>query len=673
MVAVCLLGVASTAAGGDPCTKFFVAGGKETSLSWHVDTHWYPVGVPGSTDVACILEAGSYEVTVTEPVEVVGLQLDALTEGDQKLKIIDTDFTLNGPGYVAGSTKLKVNDTAVLRTDGGGQLEVHSTLVIEGGTVEVDVDLYGHLNWWGEGSLTGELTTHPGCVIEVESHEAEAHLTVAEGFDNLCSLAFNDRVNQSLTVTSGSLVNTVTGIISTNAYAGLTTNTPELLAELDNRGLIDVNGIGLRVFRDGSQHQNGVDGTIQVTGAELEIDFGGVTEVPSNFTNYGTITVADGGSIGIVGFVGPLEVPSNFTNYGTVTVADGGSFRVVGPTSGSSTMAVVNWGLIDLEVGGIFALTDAVFDNPSSGEVSGSGILDLTEVSGVTFDGTLSPGHSPGILTVDGSMDVGTNTRVDIEVGGVVPGSNLDRLDFTGNLGADGELDVALINPYHPVGGERFHVLTYDHLDGWFSKVTLPPLMHLLAWNVDVGQHEVGLEVVCQGTQVGIEFAADRNPVSIGYEVIYRARVSNSSQVTATDLVISNALPAELSYRPDLSSSECVLVGSTVECHIASLAPMATWDSFIGAESILAGTVESTGQVDTWECDTDASDDQATATIEVVAAEPCDANYDLSVDPDDLVPAVGHIFGERADGNPDCRLANGITADDLAAIIEASQ
>ena len=336
-------------------------------------------------------------------------------------------------------------------------------------------------------------------------------------------------------------------------------------------------------------------------------------------------------------------------------------------------MAVVNWGLIDLELGGILALTDAVFDNPSSGEVSGSGILDLTEVSGVTFDGTLSPGHSPGILTVDGSMDVGTNTRVEIEVGGVVPGSNLDRLDFTGNLGADGELDVALINPYHPVGGERYQVLTYDHLDGWFSKVTLPPLMHLLAWNVDVGEYEVGLEVVCQGTQVGIDFAADRNPVSLGYEVIYRARVSNSSQVTATDLVISNDLPAELSYRPDLSSSECVLVGSTVECHIASLAPATTWDFFIGAESILTGSVESTGLVDAWECDTDSSDDQATATTEVVAAEPCDANYDLSIDSDDLVPAVGHIFGERADGNPDCRLANGITADDLAAIIEASQ
>jgi len=176
-VLLCLLGVASTAAGGDPCTKFFDPVGEASQLSWHDDNHWNPFGVPGPTDVACILETGSYEVRVTAPVTVAGLQLNDTTEGKPSLKIIDTDFTLNGPGYVAGGTKLKVNDTAVLRTDGGGHLEVHSTLVIEGGTVEIDIDLYGHLNWWGEGSITGTLTTHPGSVIEVEDLVTDANLT----------------------------------------------------------------------------------------------------------------------------------------------------------------------------------------------------------------------------------------------------------------------------------------------------------------------------------------------------------------------------------------------------------------------------------------------------------------------------------------------------------------
>ena len=333
----------------------------------------------------------------------------------------------------------------------------------------------------------------------------------------------------------------------------------------------------------------------------------------------------------------------------------------------------MNHGFIDLESSGIFGVAGAVFENSSKGSVRGSGTLDLSLSSGVVFDGTLSPGLSPGILTVDGSMDVGTNTMIDIEIGGVTPGVDLDRLDLTGILGADGTLAASLVGPYQPAEGERFQVLTFDQLNGWFETVDLPPLMHLLEWNVDVGVHEVGLEVFCQGTQLGIQLVADRDPVSVGYEVIVEARVTNRSKVPATNVVVSNELPAELSYRADLSSPACTLIGSTVECSIASLPPGKSSIFVIAVEPVVAGPVDSTGWVSAWECDTDASDDGSTTTIGAVAAAPCDANDDLSIDADDVVAAVGHIFGQRADGNPDCRLANGVTADDLAAIIEASQ
>jgi len=669
---VCLVCVGTATAQTLPCTKFFVSAGSDFDLSWHVDEHWSPLGIPEPTDVACILEAGNYQVTVTEPVTVAGLQID-VAMGNPKVKIIATNFTLNGFAYLAGTTKLKVNDGAVLRSDAGGVIEVHSKLVIEGGTVEVDVELYGHLNWWGTGSVTGTLVTYDGSVITVEDPELDAHLTVAAGFDLNGNLIFNDAIDQSLTVISGSLVNTATGTISSRAVEGGKGTTPELRADLVNHGLIDVDGLDLRLARGGSQHQNGADGVIQVADAEFEIDLGNLVEVPSNFTNYGTTTVAGGGSIRIVGTSGTLEVPSNFTNYGTTTVAGGGSIRIIGPAGESSSMAMVNLGFIDIETAGVFALTNAVFDNPSAGWVRGSGILDLVEAAGVVFDGTLSPGLSPGVLTIDGSVDVGTNTMIAIEVGGEVPGFDLDRLDVTGILGAGGALAITLVDPYQPAGGERYQVLTFDHLNGWFDKVGLPQLLHMLVWNVDVGESEVGLEVVCEGTQLGIELAADRDPVSVGYEVIVQTSVHNHSRVFATDVVVSNVLPAELIFRADLSSQECVLIGATVECSIVSLAPAATWNPVIGVEPVLAGPVDTTGLVSAWECDTDVSDDHAVASIRVVAAEPCDANDDLDINADDLAPAVGHIFGATAAGNPDCRLANGITADDLAAIIEASQ
>ena len=666
---LCLLFSGTVVAQTLPCTKYFVSGGSST---WHSDKNWNPVGVPEPNDVVCILEGGHYQIMVSDPVIVAGIEIN-VDIGKPMLEILGTEFTLNGPGLAAGDTMFKVTHGGVLRTNAGSTIEVHSKLVIDGGTVEIDVDLYGHLNYAGMGHLTGGLVTHPWSTIEYEDTGDEAHLIVSDGFDNQGHIIFDGKVSMTLEVSSGTVVNTAGGVVSTRSGAKLQGITSELKANVDNQGLIDVRGSGLRISQDGSQHQNGVDGEIQVADAELEIDLGGVIDVPSNFTNYGTITVADGGSIRIVGSTGLQDVPSNFTNYGTVTVAGGGSVRVVGPTGESSSMSVVNYGFFDLESGGSLSLVDVAFDNPTSGQISGSGILDITNASGVIFDGRLSPGFSPGILTVDGSLDLGTNTRVAIELGGETPGSQHDRLDMTGILGAGGELDVTLIDPYQPANGERFQILSFDGLGGWFNSTTLPPLMHLLAWNVDVGEHDIELEVICEGTQLGIEMAADRDPVSVDHELIYQTRVRNHSQVIATDVTVSTMLPSDLVFRPDLSSLECLLIGSTVECSVLSLAPAAVWDLAIGVEPIAVGSVENSGWVAAWECDTDPGDDQALASIEVVAAEPCDANDDFVIDADDLVPATAHIFGSRAAGNPDCRLAGGITADDLAAIIVASQ
>ncbi|MCU0302802.1 MAG: DUF11 domain-containing protein [Thermoanaerobaculales bacterium] len=671
----CLLLVSGIASADDDCTKFFQPPLIVSQPSWHDPANWSPVGVPDPTDVACLYEAGIYEVQVTQPVTIAGLRFDVIGMANPKLKIIATDFTLNGPGYLAGDTKLKVNDGAVLGTSGGGALEVHSKLVIEGGTVAVDVDLWGHLNWWGPSSLTGALTTHPGSVIEVEEPMMEAHLSVAQGFTNHGAIVLNDIVTQSLTVTGGGLVNAAGATISTSVVSGLAVPAPELRGAIDNNGLVAVAGLDLRLQADGVSHLNGEKGTIEVADAELELDLGGVLDVPSNFTNYGTTTAAGGGTIRVIGSAGATDVPSNFTNYGTTTVANGGTIRVIGSAGAtdSTPMTFLNAGDIDIAGGGAFELVNAILDNPVSGRVLGDGTLDLTLAAGATFDGTLSPGHSPGVLTVAGEIAVGPGSRVAIEVGGEQPGVDLDRLDVTGVFGAGGTLDVSLAGLYQPAGGERYQVLTFGGLSGWFDDLSLPPLGNLLGWAVDVGATELALDVVCQGTELGLALTPDRDPVSVGHEVVLRARVDNGSAVPATGVVVSAVLPSELVFRPDLSSPGCVLTGATVDCTIAGVVPGGAVELAIGLEPVVVGDLAADGSVGSWECDTEPADNQATGLVRVVAAEPCDADGSFSIDGGDLAPAAGHIFGAVAPGNPDCRVGNGVTADDLAAIIDAAQ
>jgi uncharacterized repeat protein (TIGR01451 family) len=524
--------------------------------------------------------------------------------------------------------------------------------------------------------LTGGLTTHPGSVIEVEDPEGPAHLTIADGFLNHGTLTLNDIVEQSVTVQSGTLNNAADGTIQTVASGLRGIEPPMLAGELDNQGLLEINGLDLVVKGDGSQFVNSDLGEITVADAELTLDLTGVLEVPSNFTNYGSITVAGGGSIRVNGAAGALDVPSNFTNYGSITVAGGGSVRVNGAAGAGdgSAMAAINHGLIHLETGGQMTLDGATYTQFPTGELSGNGTLDLSaSAPGGILEGTVSPGSSPGVLNVTGALVEGPSAEILIEIGGENPGSGHDRLAVTGTLTAGGEIDVDLLEPYHPVGGEQYEVVTFGSLAGAFAGVKLPHLMHLLVWSVVETPQSLLLEVLCEGVQLGVGVSADNDPVSVGEDVTYFVTVTNASSLPATDLVVTDVLPASLIFDQALSSPECFDFGGDVRCERPLLDPGAVWNLTIVAEAAVAGPITNTVLIDSWECDVLPDDNQSSTQVNAVLAERCDANYDLSIDSDDLVPSVAHIFGAQAPGNPDCRIGGGVTADDLAATIEAGQ
>ncbi len=248
-------------------------------------------------------------------------------------------------------------------------------------------------------------------------------------------LIFTGSVAMILEVTSGSLVNAADGVISTRGARGPVRGRSRTRAPTSSTTVSSMSMVSISSWsRMDPNIATRLTGSSRSPDAELEIDLGGVIDVPSNFTNYGTVTVGGGGTIRFVGSAGVTDVPSNFTNYGTVTVGGGGSIRFNGTSGESLGMTVSNHGFIDILTDGTFDLTSAVFDNPPSGWVRGTGTLDLDGAAGVSFDGTVSPGLSPGILTVEGPFDEGPNAAIIIEIGGESPGTNLDRLDVSGTL-----------------------------------------------------------------------------------------------------------------------------------------------------------------------------------------------------------------------------------------------
>jgi hypothetical protein len=112
------------------------------------------------------------------------------------------------------------------------------------------------------------------------------------------------------------------------------------------------------------------------------------------------------------------------------------------------------------------------------GFVKGSGTFE-----NVVFDGIFSPGHSPALVTVGNTIYTSSNV-LEIELGGLLPGSQHDKIVHNGNAAVGGTLDVVLINAFVPQFGNAFDIFDWNAgLSGTFSTVNLPSLNPGLVWD----------------------------------------------------------------------------------------------------------------------------------------------------------------------------------------------
>ncbi len=110
--------------------------------------------------------------------------------------------------------------------------------------------------------------------------------------------------------------------------------------------------------------------------------------------------------------------------------------------------------------------------------------------------GTLAPGDDPGLTTVFGNYSQGASASLQIELGGLTPGSTYDQVVATGNAAIGGDLSVVLFGGFNPTLGESFKILTAGAVSGNFSHLALPALGPNLSWSVDYEPTFVALNVV---------------------------------------------------------------------------------------------------------------------------------------------------------------------------------
>jgi T5SS/PEP-CTERM-associated repeat protein len=364
----------------------------------------------------------------------------ALIVGDQAF--IDSGVALTLDGGVFTTRNLLGPGTLVLKS---GSLTLGSPLTIGAGqplgsALRVGPGLSVNVNNTARVDAGSVLALAGGTFSSSSSVTNFGEVQLADDFSNLGGTSFNNsglvsgsgRVSAGLTNASAGTVRASQGQRLSfrgtgNGNAGsidLVGGTVEFINALTNAPTGEVHGRGTLVT-----------GGLTNQGAVLLS--GGITDV------FGNVTNAAGGRVVVSGNAGATFWDDVTNNGAQFKVADGSSATFFGTFSGQG--------------------------------ISGTGK--------VYFEGTVSPGNSPGLLATEGDVALGDDSVTRIELAGHKAGVEYDRLDVGGELALAGTLQVVLLDGFEPSPGDTFDVFDARSVRGRFAAVSLPMLGAGLAWD----------------------------------------------------------------------------------------------------------------------------------------------------------------------------------------------
>ncbi len=156
-------------------------------------------------------------------------------------------------------------------------------------------------------------------------------------------------------------------------------------------------------------------------------------------------------------------IVGNLNNSGIIEVK-AGTLQFQGTWSQTAGTTTVDGGTV---LGGTLLSIEG-------GTLEGTGTIQAT----VANSGITSPGGSPGTLSFGPGRSYQQNVSgvLRIELGGHIPGTQIDQLVVGGNASLAGTLELSMINGFVPQLGDQFQVLTCSSQTGRFTQVNAPTI-----------------------------------------------------------------------------------------------------------------------------------------------------------------------------------------------------
>lgn len=259
------------------------------------------------------------------------------------------------------------------------------------------------------------------------------------------NIKLSGKAGQSFEGPQGKLLAPNGSTLPALAAGKLLSNAGGTLIAPGGAGILGENSSGLISNDGGGLISNDGGGVISNDGGSVISNDGG-----SLISNDGGGLISNDGG----GLIGPNGAGLKLTP---------GSAAAKGHAATSASSIVIAGGETDLT--GI-VIEGAV--TMEAGVLSGNGLIagSLTNNGGF-----ISPGHSPGTLTVLGDFQQGANGTLVLEALGAEPG-RFDRLQIRGAAALGGTLDVRTIGGFVPLANDPINPLVYSSQSGGFDHVS---------------------------------------------------------------------------------------------------------------------------------------------------------------------------------------------------------
>ena len=374
--------------------------------------------------------------------------------GNNPLLIRGTGLTNNGTILVNPTDP--VNSTSIMRFDESGTLGGTGTVTLNGiGFDRADLSSFNgstitigaNETVRGRGTILGDgLLVNNGTIIgdDPAGNAMQLDLVNNGGFVN--------KNNGTIKAINGGVLGLYTGVMDQTGGGSFLADGTNSIVQLGGGGVSTVIGGTLNTANNG---------IIQITP-------GGAGALLTSSTNNGVIQVPAGNNPLLVGGTGLINNGSIVVNTTAANSTAVMQFTADGTLDGSGSLTlngIINTSNIaDLDCNGHKVINGAGHTIKGNGDILTNGGL-------FTNNGIVSPGLSPGKISISGNYVQGSTGVLNMEIGGYGAVTEYDQFIISGSAALAGTLNLTLIDGFRPRVNDVFQILTFGSFTGGFATI----------------------------------------------------------------------------------------------------------------------------------------------------------------------------------------------------------